>query len=48
MLYLPLHIKTYLMMKQIGKGRALNGILGENSRNMLVYGIWETLAIVFG
>ena len=47
-LYLPLHIKTYLRMKQIGKGRALNGILGENSRNMLVYGIWATLAIVFG
>ncbi len=48
MLYLPLHVKTWLRMKRIGKGRALNGILGENSRNMLVYGILETLAIVFG
>lgn len=48
LLYLPLHARTYLRMKRIGKGWALNGILGENSRNMLIYGVLETLAILFG
>lgn len=39
LLYLLMHIATYHRMKKIGSGKALNSILGENSRNMLVYGI---------
>ena len=45
--YLYLHTRTWLRMVQIRQGKALNQILGENSRNMMVYGILLSLAIIF-
>jgi len=39
MIYLVLHIFTYLKMKRINKGKALNLCLGETARNMFVYGL---------
>jgi hypothetical protein len=35
-------------MVEIGSGRELNVILGETSRNMLVYGVLLSAAIAFG
>lgn len=38
-LYLLIHILTTVRMARIGKGKALNAILGETSRNMFFFGI---------
>jgi 1,4-dihydroxy-2-naphthoate octaprenyltransferase len=35
-------------MVKIGSGRELNSILGETSRNMLVFGLLLAVAIAFG
>lgn len=37
--YLLLHLRTYHKMKKIKRGKALNLILGENARNMFIYGL---------
>ncbi len=39
LLYLALHLFTYLKMKRIWEGKALNECLGETARNILVYGL---------
>lgn len=39
LLYLLLHVFTWLKLKRINHGRALNECLGETARNILVYGI---------
>lgn len=44
--YLVMHILTTIKMAKIGKGKALNMILGETSRNMLIFGIMLTLGLV--
>lgn len=44
--YTALHIRTWLKMVQIRKGKELNVILGETSRNMLLLGLLLTLALV--
>lgn len=43
--YLVMHILTTIKMAKIGKGKALNMILGETSRNMLIFGIMLTLGL---
>jgi 1,4-dihydroxy-2-naphthoate octaprenyltransferase len=48
MLYLILHIYTWLRMKQIWQGRELNKCLGETARNIFVYGIMLSVGILFG
>ena len=45
--YLFLHMRTWQKMVRIRRGKALNQILGENSRNMLLYGILLSAAICF-
>lgn len=45
-LYLIMHIMTTIKMAKINKGKALNGILGETSRNMLVFGLLLTLGLI--
>ena len=45
-LYLLPHIFTTLKMARIGHGRELNVILGETSRNMLLFGILLTAGIL--
>ena len=39
LLYLALHVFTYLKIKSINRGKALNGCLGETARNIFVYGL---------
>ena len=39
LLYLVLHLFTYLRIKRIHQGRMLNGCLGETARNIFVYGL---------
>lgn len=39
LLYLPFHLLTWRRMVRIGRGRKLNAILGETSRNMLLFAL---------
>ena len=43
--YLILHVLTWRKMVRIRSGRALNGILGETSRNMFVFSLLLALAL---
>lgn len=45
-LYLIPHILTTQHMARIYRGKALNGILGETSRNMLIFGLLLTLGLI--
>lgn len=45
-LYLLLHVFTWLKMRRIKYGRALNECLGETARNMLVYGLCVVLGLL--
>jgi len=45
-IYLVLHLYTWRCMLRIGQGRALNRILGMNSRNMLLFAVLLSAAIV--
>ena len=45
-LYLALHVMTYLKIKRINKGKALNLCLGETARNILIYGLTVTAGIL--
>ena len=45
-LYLIPHILTTQKMARIGKGKALNRILGETSRNMLLFGLLLALGLI--
>ena len=44
--YNMLHYKTAMLMKKIKKGKDLNIILAQTARNMLIYGIATTIAIL--
>lgn len=44
--YLVLHVMTYLKIKRINKGKALNLCLGETARNILVYGLTIAIGIL--
>ncbi len=46
LLYLVLHLFTFLKMKAIWQGRELNRCLGETARNIFFYGILVTLGIL--
>ena len=46
LLYLVLHLFTYLKMKRIYQGKALNLILGETARNIFIYGILVSVGIL--
>ena len=39
LLYLPLHFKTFGLMKSIRRGKALNAVLGKTAANITVYGV---------
>lgn len=45
--YASLHVKSYLQMKMIWEGRALNGILAKTARNMLIYGLTASASFLF-
>lgn len=46
LLYLIPHVMTYKKMVKINKGKALNGVLGNTSRNMFLYGILVSLGFL--
>ena len=46
MIYLSLHIYTWLKMKQIYSGKALNRILGLTSMNMFIFALMLAIAII--
>lgn len=45
-IYLLLHILTTARMARIGKGKSLNIILGETSRNMFLFGLLLSIGLV--
>ena len=44
--YLVLHVFTYLKIKRIHQGKALNLCLGETARNIFVYGVTVALGLL--
>ena len=48
LLYLPMHFKTWREMVRIFQGRALNGILGKTSRNMLIFALLLAIGFIIG
>ncbi|MGL5938043.1 MAG: 1,4-dihydroxy-2-naphthoate octaprenyltransferase [Phocaeicola sp.] len=44
--YLILHYFTWRKMEKIGSGKKLNSILGETSRNMLIWGVLLSIGLV--
>ena len=46
LLYLVLHLFTYLKMKRIYQGKALNLFLGETARNIFIYGILVSVGLL--
>ena len=44
--YLCLHVLTWHRMAAIRSGKKLNSILGETSRNMLLFGLLLSLAFI--
>ena len=44
--YLFLHFFTYERMLKIRQGKELNKVLGMTARNMFIFGILSTLAIL--
>ena len=45
-IYLLLHILTYLKIKRIYQGKALNLILGETARNIFIYGVLVSVGLL--
>ena len=45
-LYLLLHCFTYLKMKRIYQGKALNLCLGETARNIFIYGLCVSIGLI--
>ena len=45
-IYLVLHYFTYLKIKRIYQGKALNLCLGETARNIFIYGVSVTLGLL--
>lgn len=46
LIYLVLHVFTYLKIKRIYKGKALNLCLGETARNIFIYGLCVTIGLL--
>ena len=46
LLYLLMHIFTYLKIKRIYQGKALNHCLGETARNIFIYGLCVSLGLL--
>ena len=45
-IYFVLHVFTYLKIKRIEKGKALNLCLGETARNIFIYGLCVSLGLL--
>lgn len=44
--YLPFHVAAFVAMRRIGKGAELNRVLGMTARNMFLYGIFVSVALL--
>ena len=47
-IYLVLHVFTYLKIKRINQGKALNHCLSETARNIFVYGLAVAVGLLLG
>ncbi len=47
-IYLPLHVSTFIEMRKINKGTALNLVLGKTARNMFIYGLSVSVGLLIG
>ena len=45
-IYFILHVFTYLKIKRIDKGKALNLCLGETARNIFIYGLCVSIGLL--
>ena len=48
LLYLPLHVAAWRKMGRIGEGKQLNRLLGETSRNMLLFALLFSGGLLIG
>ena len=46
LVYLALHVGTWLQMKRLWQGRALNACLASTARNIFVYGLTVTVGLL--
>lgn len=46
LLYLPFHVATAAEMRRIGRGAELNRVLGKTARNMFLYGLLSSAALL--
>jgi len=46
LIYLFLHVQTYLRMQHIWEGKALNACLGATARNIFIYGLTVTVGLL--
>jgi len=46
LIYLALHVFTFLKMKSIWEGRELNKCLGETARNIFMYGLLVSVGLL--
>jgi len=44
--YLPVHYQSYIKMRKIRQGKALDKVLDQTARNILIFGIVSMLAIL--
>lgn len=48
LLYLPLHVVAWRRMVRIGSGRELNAVLGDTSRNLLLFALLLSIGLLLG
>lgn len=46
--YIPFHGAAFVEMRRIGKGAELNRVLGMTARNMFMYGVFVSAALLIG
>lgn len=46
-LYIPFHVRAFTEMRRIRKGAELNKVLGMTARNMFIFGVLVSVALLF-
>ena len=47
LLYIPFHVRAFVEMRRIRKGAELNKVLGMTARNMFIFGVLVSVALLF-
>lgn len=47
LIYIPFHIRAFTEMRRIRKGAELNKVLGMTARNMFIFGVLVSVALLF-